>query len=98
MQKGESLDQWISILSGNLFKLGFGYHVVKNNPDPRVGHVVARKEEVEFFETTEPYKTKLSNYKNRFGTVNLQATLSQKLTAQILTRSVSISDSSLPFL
>ena len=86
MQEGESLEQWISILDGSRFQLGFGYHVIKNNPDPTVNHTTARIEESAFFANTEPYATKLADYKDRFGTLQLQSALSQRLTAQILTR------------
>lgn len=86
MQAGESLDQWISILSGKKFKLGYGYHVVKNNPDPAVDHATARREEEDFFQNVEPYATELSDYAPRFGIVRLQEALSHKLTAQILTK------------
>ena len=88
MQAGESLDQWISILSGKKFKLGYGYHVVKNNPDPSVDHATARAEEQEFFQTVEPYATRLAEHASKFGILRLQEALSHKLTAQILTKSV----------
>lgn len=32
LQDGESLEQWIRILKGERFQLGFGYFVIKNNP------------------------------------------------------------------
>ncbi|KAL9040412.1 MAG: hypothetical protein Q9214_004496, partial [Letrouitia sp. 1 TL-2023] len=83
VQSGESLEQWIDILNGKRFKLGFGYHVVKNNPDPRVDHTTARKEEIEFFDQHEPWAQGLRAHRNHFGTLKLQATLSHKLTAQI---------------
>lgn len=89
VQPGESLDQWVAILSGRKFKLGYGYHVVKNNPDPLVDHATARREEKQFFETVEPYATQLADYESRFGIVRLQEALSHKLTAQILSKSVS---------
>lgn len=88
MQPGESLDQWVSILSGRKFKLGYGYHVVKNNPDPLVDHATARREEKQFFQTVEPYATQLADYESRFGILRLQEALSHKLTAQILSKSV----------
>lgn len=87
IQEGESIDQWTQILSGERFHLGFGYHVIKNNPDARVNHAIARKEEVTFFGGTEPWTTTLNAYNDRFGTLLLQTALSQRLTAQIRTRS-----------
>ncbi|KAI4162310.1 MAG: hypothetical protein LQ342_004024 [Letrouitia transgressa] len=83
VQCGESLEQWIDILNGKRFKLGFGYHVVKNNPDPGVDHTTARREESEFFDQNEPWAQELKAHNNHFGTFKLQATLSRKLTAQI---------------
>ncbi|KAL9610388.1 MAG: hypothetical protein Q9167_004898 [Letrouitia subvulpina] len=83
VQSGEGLEQWIDILKGKRFKLGFGYHVVKNNPDLRVDHATARREESEFFNQHEPWAQELKAHHNHFGTLKLQATLSHKLTAQI---------------
>lgn len=89
VQKSESFEQWIDVLSGRKFKLGFGYHVIKNNPDPEVDHDTARQEEREFFQGT-PWTTELSQYAARFGTLQLQTALSHKLTAQIRARSASL--------
>lgn len=86
IQNGESLDQWIQVLSGERFHLGFGYHVIKNNPDARVDHATARKEEAAFFDENEPWTTTLNAHSRRFGTLLLQTALSQRLTAQIRTR------------
>jgi len=86
VQPGESLEQWTSILNGGKFPLGYGYHVIKNNPDPTVDHATARAEEADFFNSTEPYATQLEGYRSRFGTLQLQTALSQRLTAQIATR------------
>lgn len=80
------LTQWISILEGQKFKLGFGYFVVKNNPDANVDHLTARKQEEDFFENEVPFTTKLRSYKDQFGTKKLQAALSQRLTSKIKTR------------
>ena len=85
----QALEQWIKILRGEEFKLGFGYHVIKNNPDPQVDHATARREEAAFFSDQEPWNTTLSAYSEHFGTSLLQTALSQRLTAQIRTRSVS---------
>ncbi|KAF6240067.1 hypothetical protein HO173_001677 [Letharia columbiana] len=83
MQVGESLDQWLGILNGETFRLGFGYHVIKNNPDTRVDHATARLEEQAFFDEEEPWTTTLSAYSHRFGTLQLVSALSERLTAQI---------------
>lgn len=88
-QKGESLDQWIQVLTGKKFRLGFGYYVVKNNPDPRVDNTTARGEESLFFSKEEPWATTLGKYNGRFGTFKLQTDLSHRLTAQIKARCVS---------
>ena len=85
-QKGESFEQWEQILDGSRFRLGFGYFVVKNNPDTRVDHMTARAEEESFFDLEEPWSSTLKAHADRFGTHLLQSALSQKLTAQIRTR------------
>ena len=89
VQKAESIEQWMQILNGDKFKLGHGYHIVMNNPDVRVDHATARAQERDFFQQNEPWATELKNYDQRFGTLQLQATLSTKLTAQIRLRYVS---------
>jgi hypothetical protein len=86
IQQGESLNQWSEILAGQKFKFGCGYHIVKNNSNPAVDHATARAEEKEFFEYTPPYSTSWLEYHDHFGTLQLQETLSQKLTAQIIRR------------
>ncbi|KAL8688245.1 MAG: hypothetical protein Q9218_005797 [Villophora microphyllina] len=86
VQYGEDFEQWIHVLEGKKFKLGHGYFVVKNNPDPRVSHAVARREEDEFFSQCEPWATgHLNVHQHRFGTMKLQGVLSKRLTAQIRT-------------
>ena len=66
--------------------MGFGYFVVKNNPDTKVENSAARKEEETYFDQEEPWSTMLNKYENRFGTVKLVTALSQKLTEQIRKR------------
>ena len=83
VQEAESIEQWIQILNGERFKLGHGYHIVKNNPDVRVDHATARAQERQFFNDNEPWATTLKKYERRFGTLQLQTALSFKLTAQI---------------
>lgn len=87
VQQSESFQQWIDVLGGRKFRLGFGYHVIKNNPNTEVEHAIARQEERDFFQQS-PWATELSHYADRFGTLQLQTALSHKLTAQIKTRSV----------
>ena len=87
IQLDESRDQWTDILKGQKFKLGFGYFVVKNNPDTRVDNATARQEELAFFRQ-HPWNTELNRYQSRFGTFKLQTSLSDKLTAQIKNRFV----------
>ncbi|KAL8839189.1 MAG: hypothetical protein Q9170_001838 [Blastenia crenularia] len=83
VQSGESLAQWIDILHGRKFKLGHGYFVIKNNPDPRVSHSVARQEEDQFFDENEPWVGSLNSHRDRCGTLKLQAVLSKLLKQQI---------------
>lgn len=85
VQQSESFEQWIDVLSGRKFNLGFGYHVIKNNPDPAVDHATARREEADFFSES-PWNDVLIEYSDRFGTVQLQTALSHKLTTQIKNR------------
>ncbi|KAE8151217.1 P-loop containing nucleoside triphosphate hydrolase protein [Aspergillus avenaceus] len=82
VQLGESYSQWVEILEGDKFKLGHGYYVVRNNPDPDVEHVQARQEENAFF-ASNPWATDLGAYQDRFGTRHLQTALSSLLLDQI---------------
>lgn len=87
VQSGESLEQWVQMLNGQRFKLGFGYYITRNNPDPSVGNVTARSEERHFF-SSQPWTTTMRQYQDRFGTLRLQAFLSRELAMQIGKRSV----------
>lgn len=87
VQPGESLEQWVQMLNGQRFKLGFGYYVTRNNPDPSVGNITARAEERHFF-SSQPWTTDMCQYQNQFGTLRLQTFLSRKLAMQIGKRSV----------
>ena len=89
-QQGESQMQWLEMLQGRRFQLGSGYFVVKNNPDATVDHATARVEERDYFLREEPWATSWNRYSDRFGTLQLQTFLSQKLTAQIIKRFVAI--------
>ncbi|KAL8767095.1 MAG: hypothetical protein Q9209_006322 [Squamulea sp. 1 TL-2023] len=84
VQSGESMVQWIDILNGKKFKLGHGYYVVKNNPNPEVSNAIARQEEDEFFHQ-EPWVRTLGSHQDRFGTLKLSAKLSKLLNSQIKT-------------
>ena len=88
IQEAECLDQLLQILNGDRFKLGHGYHVVKNNSDVNVDHATARAQERDFFQSTDPWATDLKQYQQRFGTLRLQTALSFKLTTQIRARFV----------
>ena len=85
-QRGESFEQWDQILSGERYEVGFGYYVVKNNPDTSVSNSTARSEEGTYFEENEPWSTTLSKHEDKLGTAKLVTALSQKLTQQIRTR------------
>lgn len=82
VQSGESLEQWIQMLNGQRFKLGFGYYVTRNNPDPSVSNGAARAKERHFF-SLQPWTTNMCQYQNRFGTLRLQNFLSRELALQI---------------
>ncbi|RAL16383.1 putative dynamin GTPase [Aspergillus homomorphus CBS 101889] len=83
IQTGESYKQWVEILDGDKFKLGHGYYVIRNNPDPSIKHTQARLEEDAFF-ASQPWATDdLSVYQEKFGTRKLQTALSSLLLDQI---------------
>ncbi|KAJ5287445.1 hypothetical protein N7478_003131 [Penicillium angulare] len=78
----ESHQQWIEILDGSKFQFGQGWYVVKNNPDPKVPHNIARAQEEEFF--GKPFWTgNLAMFQDRFGVRKLQAALQTILMDQI---------------
>ncbi|KAH0537502.1 hypothetical protein FGG08_005720 [Glutinoglossum americanum] len=97
VQPGEH-GKWKKILEGYKHELQHGYFVTKQPPQARlkdgIDHLTARKEELEFFRTHEPWKTELSNasdragkpLRDRFGTLALQTYLSQTLTELIKDR------------
>ncbi|KAL2354881.1 Dynamin family protein [Cryomyces antarcticus] len=84
---GDSVDIWKSVLNGDKFRLGHEYYVTRQpaQPDLEEGitHTQARLLEREFFEVVEPWSKTFSQFKSRFGTLNLQTALSRKLTQQI---------------
>ncbi|KAJ6161176.1 hypothetical protein N7470_004572 [Penicillium chermesinum] len=80
----ESYQQWEDILNGSKFKLGRGYYVVRNNPDPSVSNDQAREEEVRFFSTS-LWVNSLKAYQGRFGVPDVVQALSTILKAQIQT-------------
>ncbi|KAL8983687.1 MAG: hypothetical protein Q9205_002137 [Flavoplaca limonia] len=84
VQIGESMSQWLDVLDGSKFRIGHGYYVVKNNPNPEVNNLVARQEEDQFFDR-EPWVRTLGAHKDRFGTLNLSHKLSKLLNAHIKT-------------
>ncbi|KAF2009559.1 hypothetical protein BU24DRAFT_444935 [Aaosphaeria arxii CBS 175.79] len=74
------------VLSGQAYRLGHGYFVVKNlsqdDIEKGVSHADARLQEEEFFSANEPWLS--SEYQDRFGTLRLQSFLSKELAAQSL--------------
>lgn len=78
----EDIAQWADLLTGHKFQLGHGYYVVRNNPNPNVGHRQARIEETQFF-SSHPWTTALAPFQPRLGTHNLQNALSRLLIDQI---------------
>jgi hypothetical protein len=82
VERGEH-DQWVSILRGHTHCLRHGYFVTKQpNQDALnkgVDSAMARKLEHEFFHTTEPWATELSDLHRRFGTRNLGNYLAAEL-------------------
>lgn len=82
VQTGESHREWLQILRGDKFSVGHGYFVVRNNPDPLVEHAQAREEEAEFF-SGGLWAEDLVEFKERFGTLLLQTSLSKLLLDQI---------------
>ncbi|KAI9766623.1 MAG: hypothetical protein M1840_006434 [Geoglossum simile] len=97
VQPGEH-GKWKKILEGYKHELEHGYFVTKQPPQARlndgIDHVTARREELDFFNTHEPWKTELSNasdrfgqpLRERFGTLALQTYLSHTLTKLIRRR------------
>lgn len=75
--RADDITQWAGILNGDTFRLGHGYYVIYNNPDPAVG-----LQEDKFF-CTRPWTSELASFKNRFGTPNLKRELSLLLIGQI---------------
>ncbi|EPS33926.1 hypothetical protein PDE_08888 [Penicillium oxalicum 114-2] len=78
----ESFEQWREILAGQKFKLGHGYFVVRNNPDPNVDHAQARREEEDFFRKS-CWLGRMSEFEHRFGVRRLQEALKEILMNQI---------------
>ncbi|KAI9779416.1 MAG: hypothetical protein M1839_007381 [Geoglossum umbratile] len=97
VQPGEH-GKWKKILEGYKHELEHGYFVTKQPSQARlkggIDHATARREEQEFFKTHEPWKSELSNARDRFGkplqdrfgTLALQNYLSQTLTKLIRRR------------
>jgi GTPase SAR1 family protein len=79
----EDVSQWTDLLTGQKFRFGHGYYVVRNNPDPKVEHQRARAEEEHFFAGSPWTEDRLAVFKSRLGTRNLQNALSKLLLDQI---------------
>lgn len=86
-------DAWVDIIRGRSHKLAHGYFVTKqpNHQGLSMGvdGATARRQEREFFETTEPWCTELSDMKERFGTPALASYLAEQLGRLISLRFVS---------
>lgn len=71
------------ILENRCFALGHSYFVVKNLDSEQIRqgltHADARRLEQKFFSTIPPWSTELRAYQSRFGTLNLQRSLSYQL-------------------
>ncbi|KAF2452910.1 P-loop containing nucleoside triphosphate hydrolase protein [Lineolata rhizophorae] len=84
---GDPVDQWEEVLNGRKFGLGYSYFVTKQpsteDLNAGISHQRAREAERVFFATKEPWATRFSQYKERFGTHNLQDRLSELLAKQI---------------
>ncbi|KAF4312831.1 hypothetical protein GTA08_BOTSDO12006 [Botryosphaeria dothidea] len=88
LPRGDPVDRWEGILRGEAFRLGHGYHVVRNpsqaDLDSGMDHAGARKMEAEWFRGMKPWCDRFLEFNDRFGTEKLQDKLSQMLAIQIL--------------
>ena len=88
LQLDDDVEQWIKVLSGRKFNLGYGYFVTKQPTSTElkqdISHATAREKELEFF-SKDPWTSTFSQFKNRFGTYALQAELSNLLAGEIAT-------------
>ncbi|KAI4256558.1 MAG: hypothetical protein L6R42_006150 [Xanthoria sp. 1 TBL-2021] len=82
--QNDDMSQWIEILESKKFKIGHGYYVVRNDPDPELSNAVARQKEDQFFDQGLWVGT-LGAHRDRFGTLKLSSKLSKLLNSQIRT-------------
>ncbi len=79
---------WRDILAKRKFNVKHGYYVTKqpnqSQLDEGMTHAEARAAETEFFASQEPWTTQLASFSNRFGTLQLQRALAEKLAHLIL--------------
>ncbi|USP79604.1 hypothetical protein yc1106_06878 [Curvularia clavata] len=85
---GSRHDKLMEVFEQKRFALGHGYFVVKNLGQDEINqgltHQEARAREREFFDKDQIWSTTFKIYAHRFGTVNLQRFLSQKLAEHIM--------------
>ncbi|KAF2802226.1 P-loop containing nucleoside triphosphate hydrolase protein [Mytilinidion resinicola] len=87
---GDPVDMWRKMLCGDqkTFYLPLGYYVTKQpsqaDLDGGIDNVRARQIETMFFSTKEPWATKFAEFKDRFGTFNLQKALSDQLAERMV--------------
>lgn len=85
---GSRHDKLMEVFEQKRFALGHGYFVVKNPGQDEINqgftHQEARAREREFFDKDLLWSKIFKSYANRFGTVNLQRFLSQKLAEHII--------------
>lgn len=74
------------VLNGETFKLGFPWYIAKNSTqedlDQNITHLEARRLEKDFFEQA-PWSSHLAEFKDRFGTKQLQNAISRRLVQHI---------------
>lgn len=79
------------MLAGRKFSLGFGYLSCRQPSSEElksgISHASARAKEVEMFTKHAPWNNELRQFRERFGTVNLQVRLS-RLLAGVVTKSL----------
>ncbi|KAL8994852.1 MAG: hypothetical protein Q9169_005299 [Polycauliona sp. 2 TL-2023] len=80
----DDMSQWIEVLQAKKFKIGHGYYVVRNDPDPELSNALAREREDQFF-LQEHWTRTLGKHRDRFGTLKLTSKLSKLLNTQIKT-------------
>jgi GTPase SAR1 family protein len=92
LQEGQSYEEFFKLLQGREHVVGHGYYVTKqpvqsaNDKAVLNYHKNARDQEEHFFRTNYPWCKDWDQFRDRFGTINLQLALSQKFAQQIAAR------------